>query len=93
MANKHTHSVFSDQLMGQPLAAHFTNRLRPDQHLVGNGFLIGMAIRLPLGEDIPDRNQHPFCDGNDSFVAVHLFLQVIELPFTGGIATHCSLEI
>ena len=32
----------------------FTNRLSPDQHLVGNSFLIEVPVGLTLGEDMPD---------------------------------------
>jgi hypothetical protein len=58
--------------------------------LVSNRFVIEVAIRFTLGEDMPDRDQQSAGNRHDGFVGVLDFGRAFVLDLPIGITTHCA---
>jgi hypothetical protein len=49
-------TIFDKLLAGETVEGFLIHALRPDQHLVSQGFIIEMTIGLSLGENMPGGN-------------------------------------
>ena len=79
--------VFDKLLAGHAPKSCFVHALRPSDHLVGDGFVIEVAIRFTMGEHMPNGDQQFTGDSDDGLVGVlTAFLEMFVLSFPVRIA-------
>lgn len=78
-------TVFDELLTGQAAQGVLIHALRPNEHLVGDGFGVGAAIGLALGEDMPGRDEQPASDGDDGLIGMLVLRQALVHGIPKGI--------
>ena len=83
-------SIFGELLAGHTLERSFIHALRPNQHLVGEDFVVEVAVRFVLGEDVPNCDQQSTGNRNYGLVGMFDLGQALILSLPIGITANSS---